>query len=130
MQLVHHAGRSMMAGMFIYGGYDALRNPQSKVPAAEPVVAEIEDVVGVDATTEQLVKVNAAVQIGAGVALAVGLLPRVAALTLAGSLVPTTLAGHRFWEQDDEKARAQQTIHFLKNMAMLGGLVMVATNGG
>ncbi|HVJ98928.1 MAG TPA: DoxX family protein [Acidimicrobiia bacterium] len=120
----------MMAGMFIYGGYDALRNPQSKVPAAEPVVAEIEEVLAVDASTERLIKLNAAVQIGAGVALAIGVLPRVAALALAGSLVPTTLAGHRFWEQDDEKARAQQTIHFLKNVSMLGGLVMVATNGG
>jgi len=41
--------------------------------------------------------------------------------------VPTTLAGHRFWEATDEKERAMQRIQFMKNMAMLGGLLLVVT---
>jgi len=45
--------------------------------------------------------------------------------SLAGSLIPTTAAGHRFWEESDPSTRAQQTIHFLKNAAMLGGLLAV-----
>ena len=72
-----------------------------------------------------LVRVNGAVQVGAGLALAVGYAPRAAATLLGGSLVLTTLAGHRFWEERDGTARAQQTIHFLKNAAMLGGLLAV-----
>jgi putative oxidoreductase len=44
------------------------------------------------------------------------------------SLVPTTLAGHRFWEVTDKQARAAQRIHFLKNVAMLGGLILAATD--
>ena len=70
--------------------------------------------VGIDADTEQLVKLNGAVQVAAGTTLALGILPRVSALVLAASLVPTTLAGHRFWEEEDEAARAQQTVQFLK----------------
>jgi uncharacterized membrane protein YphA (DoxX/SURF4 family) len=130
MQLLHSAARSLMAGMFIYGGLDAFRNPRSKVPKAEAIAPDIAEVVGIDASTEQLVRINGAVQIGAGIALAAGLMPRVAALVLAASLVPTTAAGHRFWEETDPKAKAQQTIHFLKNASMLGGLVLVVTNGG
>jgi uncharacterized membrane protein YphA (DoxX/SURF4 family) len=54
-------------------------------------------------------------------------MPRVAALVLAGSLVPTTLAGHRFWEEDDPKTRAAQQLQFLKNTSMLGGLLMTVS---
>ena len=115
--------------MFIYGGLDAFRNPAGKVPRAEKVAPDIADVVGIDADTEQLVQFNGAVQIAAGITLVLGIFPRVSALLLAGSLVPTTLAGHRFWEEDDESARAQQTIQFLKNAAMLGGLLLVVEHG-
>ena len=48
-----------------------------------------------------LVRLNGAVQVGAGALLAVGRVPRLAALALATTLVPTTLAAHRFWELDD-----------------------------
>ena len=47
---------------------------------------------------------------------------------MAGTLVPTTLAGHRFWEADEETDQAQQRIHFLKNLSMLGGLLIAAAD--
>jgi putative oxidoreductase len=75
------------------------------------------------------VKLNGAVQVVAGTTLALGILPRVSALALAASLVPTTLAGHRFWEEEDEAARAQQSVQFLKNAAMMGGLLMILEHG-
>ena len=43
-------------------------------------------------------------------------------------MVPTTLAGHRFWEQKDKAARAQQMTHFFKNVSMLGGLVLAGVD--
>ena len=51
---------------------------------------------------------------------------RLAALALIGSIVPTTLGGHRFWEETDQAARAQQRMHFLKNLGLLGGLILAA----
>jgi hypothetical protein len=62
----------------------------------------------------------------AGMLLAAGWLPRASALALAATLVPTTAAGHRFWEGADEQERTQQRIQFLKNMAMFGGLLIAA----
>ena len=38
--------------------------------------------------------------------------------------MPTTAAGHRFWEETDPEARANQQIHFFKNLSMLGGLIL------
>jgi putative oxidoreductase len=121
--------RPLLAGMFIYGGLDAFRNPSGKAPRAEKVAPAIADVVGIDADTEQLVQFNGAVQVAAGTTLALGILPRVSALLLAVSLVPTTLAGHRFWEEEDPAARAQQRVQFLKNAAMMGGLLMILEHG-
>jgi uncharacterized membrane protein YphA (DoxX/SURF4 family) len=74
----------------------------------------------------QLVRINGAVQLGAGLMLATGRMPRLAAVALAGSLVPTTAAGHRFWEAKDPDAKRAQTIQFMKNLSMFGGLVFAA----
>jgi uncharacterized membrane protein YphA (DoxX/SURF4 family) len=129
MTISSFVARPLIAGMFISGGLDSFRNPSGKTPKAEKVTPAITDVVGIDADTEQLVKLNGAVQLAAGATLAVGIFPRVSALALAVSLVPTTLAGHRFWEETDEAARKQQTVHFLKNAAMMGGLLMIIEHG-
>jgi len=129
MSISSLVARPLLAGMFVYGGLDSFRNPAGKVPRAEKVAPDIAGLVGIDADTEQLVQFNGAVQVGAGITLALGIFPRVSALLLAGSLVPTTLAGHRFWEEDEDGPRAQQTIQFLKNVAMLGGLLLVVEHG-
>ena len=129
MSISSFVARPLLAGMFVYGGLDAFRNPAGKVPRAEKVAPDIANLVGGDADTEQLVQFNGAVQIGAGITLALGIFPRVSALLLAGSLVPTTLAGHRFWEAENDAERAQQTVQFLKNAGMFGGLLLVIEHG-
>ena len=63
-----------------------------------------------------------------GLALATGRFPRLAALVLAASLAPTTYAGHRFWEEKDKTQRANQQIHFFKNVSMFGGLLIAAVD--
>jgi uncharacterized membrane protein YphA (DoxX/SURF4 family) len=118
----------MLAGMFIYGGIDAVRNPESKEPKAERVAPAIAEPLGLPPDTVDLIRWNGIAQIAAGGLLAIGRLPRLSAAVLACSLVPTTLAGHRFWEETDKQARASQQIHFLKNLAMLGGLILAATD--
>jgi putative oxidoreductase len=119
----------MVASIFILQGYDTLRRPDRVAPAAEPVVRALaERVPVVPAKTEQAVRLNGAVQLVAGSLLAFGRFPRLSALAIAATLVPTTLAGHRFWEDDGEKDQAQQRIHFLKNLSMFGGLLIVAAD--
>ena len=121
--------RALMAAPFIVGGISALRAPAAVAPAADLVGVPIAEQVGVKAEAETLVKVNAGVQIGAGVLLAFGVLPRIASLALAASLVPTTVAGHRFWEKSGEEKQSQ-LIQFAKNAGMLGGLLANALDTG
>jgi putative oxidoreductase len=132
--LVRRIARPLLASSFVYGGIDTLRNPQSRVPGARPVVEKVTAQadktlpVQVPRDVEQWVKIDAAVKVGAGSLLALGKLPRLAALLLAGSTVPTTLAGHRFWEHEDPKERFGQLSHFLKNLGLLGGLLLAAVD--
>ena len=119
----------MLASIFVIQGYNTLRNPARVAPMAEPVVRPVaERVAIVPDQAEQAVRLNAAVQVAAGSLLALGRWPRLSALAIAATLVPTTYAGHRFWETDDKQERAQQRIHFLKNLSMLGGLLIAAAD--
>ena len=128
--LVRRIARPLLASTFIFGGIDALRNPASKAPAAGKL--DIPSKPGMNvlniSSNEQAVKVNAAAQVAGGSLLALGKLPRLSALILAGSIVPTTLAGHRFWEEDDSAQKQGQLLHFLKNVSMLGGLLLAAVD--
>jgi putative oxidoreductase len=130
MDPVRALARSMLGSMFIYGGLDAVRTPEKKVGKAAPVVEPVAETFDLPGDAQDWVRINGAVQIAAGTALVLGKFSRVAALTLAASLVPTTLAGHRFWEEGDSGARKAQTVHFLKNVSMLGGLLLAADDTG
>jgi putative oxidoreductase len=128
VKVVRGVARPMLAAMFVYGGLDAVRHPESKAAKAEPVIAPIAAELGASDEPTHWVRLNGIAQMTAGLTLALGKLPRLSAVVLAGSLVPTTLAGHRFWEEDDLEKRSAQTIQFLKNMSMLGGLMLAASD--
>lgn len=128
MAFTRKIARPLLASMFVAGGIDSVRRAESKESVAERVATGIAGPLGLPSDTVQLVKVNGAVQVGAGLLLATGRVPRLAATALAVTLVPTTLAAHRFWEEDDETARASHKIHFLKNVSMMGGLILAAAD--
>lgn len=123
--------RPLLAAGFIYGATTALRNTDQVARKAAPVTDKVAPMVkkaGVplpqDAAT--LVRINAGVQIAAGLSLATGRAPRISAALLAGSLVPTTIAGHAFWAETDPAAKKTQTLQFFKNLSMLGGAIIAA----
>lgn len=134
MSLVRRIARPLLASIFIAGGIDAFRNPAPRAEAAEPVASpltkKLNEVlpVSLPEDTAQLVRINAGVQVGAGALLALSKFPRLAALTLAGSIVATTAGGHRFWEEAEPASKRGQRVHFLKNLGLLGGLLLAAVD--
>jgi putative oxidoreductase len=130
MGIARRIARPLLAASFVSGGVDTLRNPEPRVEMAQTVAPKVGESLPLPDDPDQLVKINAVVQVVAGVLLGIGRLPRLAACALAGSLVPTTLAGHRFWEHEDPARRQQQRIHFLKNLGLLGGLLLAAADTG
>jgi putative oxidoreductase len=125
MVVLRALARPLLASIFVVQGYDTFRHPEKVATRAEPVITPLaERFPAVPAKPEDAVRLNGAVQMAAGTMLALGRWPRLSALALAATLVPTTLAGHRFWEAEDDATKAQQRIHFLKNTSMLGGLLI------
>jgi uncharacterized membrane protein YphA (DoxX/SURF4 family) len=135
MTLIRLVARPMLASMFVAGGINALKNTDASAAKARPITDRLVPLaqraapsapIPTDAKT--LVRINAVAQIGAAAALATGRAPRLSSTVLAATLVPTTFAGHRFWEESDPAARANQRIHFFKNVSMLGGLLLAGVD--
>jgi putative oxidoreductase len=120
------AARVLTGSTYVLLGLDAVREPGGRVDQAAPLLATIRKTVPLPDDDELVVRGNAAVQVAAGAMLALGVAPRLSALALAGSLVPTTLAGHSYWKIEDPDVRKVQRIQFHKNMAMIGGLLFAA----
>ena len=128
MSLVRRIARPMLASMFVVGGVDQLKRPAAKTDTAKKVTDTLAPILRLPEDTELLVRANGVVMVGAGTMLALGRFPRVSAVLLAATLVPTTVAAHRYWEEQDEDARAMQKVHFFKNLGLLGGVLLAAVD--
>jgi len=67
-------------------------------------------------------------ELGAGSCLLFGYQARSAALALIVFLIPTTLIFHNFWAAHGPEQQNQMQ-HFLKNLAIMGGLATVVAHG-
>lgn len=134
MTLVRLLARPALASIFVIQGYAALKNADALAERAKPVTDKLEPLlaavpaVPLDLDAKTMVRFNGVVHLACGLMLATGRQPRLSALVLAGSLVPTTLAGHRYWEESDPAARNNQRVHFLKNISMIGGLLVASVD--
>lgn len=126
MRLVRGAARLLTGTCFAVLGFDAARAPGVRVEQSASTLAAMRKVAPLPGSDELLVRLNGAAQSAAGAALALGRYPRLSALVIAGSLVPTTFAGHAFWQIEDPAQRKAQRTQFLKNAGVLGGLLMFA----
>jgi uncharacterized membrane protein YphA (DoxX/SURF4 family) len=131
MTLVRLLARPALSSIFVVGGINAFRNADAMSSKAEPVTEKIVPLakrvapqVRIPDDSATLIKANGALQVVAGLLLATGKLPRLSANVLALSMVPTTAAGHRFWEESDPHVKANQKVHFFKNVSIIGGLLL------
>jgi len=118
----------MLAAIFVAEGLDALLHPAGPAKFAAPLVSKLSGPLNLPDDPELLVRANGATMVGAGAMLGLGRLPRVAALALAAGLVPTTYTTHAFWTIKDPAVRSQQQIHFLKNVSLLGGVLLATVD--
>jgi putative oxidoreductase len=125
---VNVLSRALMAAVFIVYGYfkfidvtSILNNPGTKrfmdlVAAGTPAPAWLGYLI-------------AAIELLGGLAILIGFKTRWVALALAIWLVVATALGHPFWLMEGA-ARGANQAHFYKNVAMLGGFLLLAITGG
>ena len=70
------------------------------------------------------------VELGCGIALVAGAMTRWAAAVLIAFTAIASFLFHNFWAIAPEQAMQVQQIHFMKNLAIIGGLLLLAIHGG
>ena len=127
MTLVRRVARPMLAAVFIVQGLESLRHPTALREKVAPFAEKLAPL-GVPNDPELLVRANAATMVGGGALLATGRMPRLASLALAGAMAPTTYVGHPFWTVSDPAAKRMQRVQFLKNLGLIGGLLLASVD--
>jgi putative oxidoreductase len=129
--LLRRIARPLLAAVSIANGVETLLNPKPKIEAATPLLAKGQGTLSTKQPVDPalIVQAGAAVKVTAGLMMALGWAPRIAATVLAVELIPSTVAEHPFWAgsyPDERKAHRQ---HFLANAGLLGGLLLAITAG-
>jgi uncharacterized membrane protein YphA (DoxX/SURF4 family) len=131
--LIRRIARPMLSAVFIGRGVDVLRSPKPAADAARPTLeglSKLPEPVGpnIPSNAETVARINGALQIGGGLLLATGKLPRVASAALALSVVPGSLGGHMFWNETDPQRKADERRAFLTDVSLIGGLIIAAVD--
>lgn len=78
---------------------------------------------------ELLLVVTILIEVVGGLMLVIGWQTRYAALALLLFMIPVTAVFHNPWAVAESAVAQQQTIHFLKNLAIMGGLLNLLAFG-
>ena len=112
-------GRILLAVMFIISGF-------GKIAGFDGTVGYI---ASKGLPIAQLVAIGTiAVELGGGIMLAVGFKARWAALALAIFTLLAAIIFHNFWAAEAAQKMSQQ-INFMKNISIVGGMLMVFAFG-
>ncbi len=112
-------GRVLLATIFVISGVSKLLDWSMTAgymrSAGLPVV-------------DLLLPIAAAIEILGGLSLVTGTYTRLGAAALILYLIPTTLVFHHFWTWSGA-ARQMQMVNFLKNLSIMGGLLVLLGQG-
>jgi len=110
-----HLAEFLLAILFVAGGFSTLRDPKPRAAQLARLGFPFADL---------SVRVNGALMVVAGVALAINYHAGAASVVLAILLIPTTVFDHAFWLEKGHERQIQLS-HFIKNLAVLAGLLLV-----
>jgi putative oxidoreductase len=112
-------GRILLGLIFVLSGFQKLMGFSGVVAAIAGKGLPMPEV---------LAAITVAIELGAGLLLVIGLKARWAAFLLFLFIIPVSLTFHNFWTMDAAQA-AMNKIQFMKNLSMMGGMLMAAAFG-
>ncbi len=119
--IVAVAGRLMLSAIFLLSAVG------NKIPNFNQV-AEVMSKVGIPAPKFMLV--GAIVFLIAGsLSLILGYKARIGAVLLLIFLILATYYFHNFWDATSDQEKQDQMIQFLKNLGLMGAMVLIIANG-
>jgi putative oxidoreductase len=112
-------GRVLLASIFVYSGFGKITDFQGTAGYIASAGLPIPQFLAVGAIIVEFI---------VGLALLIGFRARWAALVLVVFLIVITPIFHNFWSVSPADAMSQQ-INFIKNIAIMGGMLMVMAFG-
>ncbi|MFD6102269.1 DoxX family protein [Nocardia salmonicida] len=131
---VRRIARALLGTTFVAAGVNGLMNQKPRAAAANALADKgrtgLPDALAarVPDDPSQFVRINSAAQVVGGLLLASGRAPRPAALVLAATVVPGTVTEQDFWAETDPDRKAAKRVGFLKDLGLLGGLMIAAAD--
>ncbi len=113
------AGRILMSVIFLISGFFKIGGYSQMVAYAASKGLPMAGVA---------IACAAVLELAGGLAILVGFQTKIVAWLLFLYLIPTTFVFHNFWTMQGMDQQ-NNMIHFLKNVAIMGGLVILAANG-
>jgi len=117
--LVYAIGRVLLVALFIKSGVEKLIDPSGLAGMlsgkAFPMPMVFAYLAGV-------------AEVGLGILVAIGWQTRIAAFGLVAFTILATLLAHNYWDMTGAARRANETA-FWKNLAIIGGLLMLMASG-
>ena len=78
---------------------------------------------------DALLALTIIIELGGGIMLLAGLRAKEVALIIFLFLIPVTVVFHGYWSIEDAAAQSKEQIAFMKNLAIMGGLLFIAAFG-
>lgn len=113
------AGRILLALIFIIAGFNKIQGFAGTAGYMASKGLPMPDV---------LLVLTIIIELGGGLLIAVGLHARLAATAIFLFLIPVTVIFHGFWGVEEAKQQAEM-ISFMKNLAIMGGMLYIIANG-
>ncbi len=108
-------GRMLLGGFFVYNGINHFQHTEALAQYAGAKKVPNPD---------RAVRASGAAMLAGGASLILGVKPRYGVLPLAVFLSVVSPMMHDFWNADPQ-AKQNEMIHFAKNMALLGAVLML-----
>ncbi len=118
MRYIALAGRALYAAIFIAASFGHFSQPTISYAAQQGVPL-----------AALAVPLSGLISLAGGLSVLLGYRARIGAWLLVVFLVPVTLMLHAFWAVHDPAAAQMQEVMFMKNVAMLGGALVIAYFG-
>ena len=116
MDVVELIGRLAFAAIFVSSGPNHLLKREQMTAYARSAGA---------AAAPLFVPLTGLMIIAGGLLVAIGAWVDLGAALIVAFLIPTSFFMHGFWRYDDPMERQNQQIHFMKNVAMIGGALVL-----
>lgn len=116
MDVVFLIGRLIFGGYFLMNAWNHFKNlePMTGYAASKGVPSP-----------RSAVFVGGVLLMLGGLGIVFGIAPEASLALLIIFLVPVTYMVHAFWKETDPNARMMERIQFMKNMALVGALLMM-----